>query len=176
MENGTSKKKFNVVDLLIVILVICCLAGIAMRFLFVKKAPDPMTLPDVVSQQYQVTYIVRNLRGSAINYLTEGEEFRFYDTNKKFGTAFGVPDQKNAQKRYFDLDGNYVTPFNSAKVEKAQRFDLFGTFLCEGKLTEDNILVVDGAPTQGVMLNNPTTIRSDKMAMTIYITDIKPMA
>lgn len=179
MENGTAKKKFNIVDLLIVLLVICCLAGIAMRFLFVKNAPDPITLPDVVSQQYEVSYIVRNLKYSAINYLNEGEEFRFYDSNKKFGTTYGTPTQENAQKRYHDLDGNYVTTFNNAndKEEKnAKRFDIFGSFLCEGKLTDSNVLVIDGAPSSGIMLNNPVVLRSDKMAITIYITEIKPIA
>ena len=105
MENNNTKKKINIVDILIIVLLVICIVGLALRFVLIKNTPDPNTLPDVETEKYYVSFITRDLRYSITDYLKDGTELRFSDTNKPFGTVYGSLDVKNAQKRYFNSSG-----------------------------------------------------------------------
>lgn len=183
MENNTAKKKFNVVDILIVAVLILAAVGIALRMLLIKNTPDPMTLPDVALQEYTVSYIIREQREGVADYLADGQVFRFALTNKVFGTTFGNPSLDDADKHYFDKNGNYITVQNTADrsedgkdISHLKRYDITGQFTVQGKLTADTgVLVINGAETETIALNKPVYIRSDELIITIYVTSIDPV-
>ena len=184
MKNTTVKKKLNVVDILILIVLALAIVGVGARFLLIKNTPDVLTLPDVEEKEYLVSYITRDLRGSIVNYLKDGTEFRFYTTNKPFGTTYGTPTTDDAVKRYFTDDGEYVMVKNLAElsddgkdISHMKRYDIEGKFLVKGKLTSDEngVLIIEGSETSSVALNKPISLRSDEMVISINITDITPI-
>ena len=178
MENNKTKKKLNIVDVLIIVLLILCAVGIGLRFLLVKNTPDPNTLPDIKTEKYKVSFMIRDFRESTAKYMTDGTEFRFFETNKKFGAISGTPKKENAVKCYFDENGKYiqVNNFASGEYERAARFDFQGEFLVEGKLNEEGILVIDDSPNFNVAQNKDVMLRNDEMIMRIYVTGITPAA
>lgn len=188
MEKNTTKKKFNIVDVLIIVILLLAAVGIGLRMLLIKNTPDPMTLPDIEEKEYTVSYIVRDQRESVAEYLSspEGEDgkvFRFALTNKVFGTTLGKVSLEDADRHYFNSDGKYVTVKNTADrsedgkdISHLKRFDITGQFSVKGKLTADtNVLVINGAENESIALNKPVYLRSDEMVITIYITSIDPV-
>lgn len=183
MEKTTAKKKFNIVDFVIIALLLLAIGGIALRMLLIKNTPDPMTLPDIEAKKYTVSYIVRDQRESVADYFKDGTEFRFGLTNKPFGIATGNVSLDDADRHYFDSDGNYVTVKNTADksedgkdISHLKRFDITGQFTVEGKLTADTgVLVINGAESETVALNKGAFIRSDEMMISIYVTSIVPV-
>ncbi len=180
MENK-AKKKLNIVDVLIIVVLLLAIAGIAARMLLIENTPDPMTLPDIEEQEYTVSYIVRNQRESVVDYLADGNTFRFALTNKVFGTTVGTPGTADAEARYYDANGNYVTVTNNPQsssddLSHLKRYDITGTFSVKGKLDADTgILVITGAENESVALNKGVYIRSDEMVITVYVTSIDPV-
>jgi hypothetical protein len=142
-----------------------------------------MTLPDIEEKEYTVSYLIRDQRESVAEYLADGKVFRFAMTNKVFGTTFGKVSLDDADRHYFDANGNYVTVKNTADrsedgkdISHLKRFDLSGQFTIKGKLTEDTgVLVISGAENESIALNKPVYIRSDEMVITIYVTSIVPV-
>ena len=176
MENNNTKKKINIVDILIIVLLVICIVGLALRFVLIKNTPDPNTLPDVETEKYYVSFITRDLRYSITDYLKDGTELRFSDTNKPFGTVYGSLDVKNAQKRYFTSSGEYVSVYNMAEDERVARYDIQGTVLVEGKLNDDGILVINDSASYNVALNKDVMLRSDNLLIKVYVTKITPVA
>jgi len=183
MENNTAKKRFNIVDILIVAVLLLAIIGIALRFLLIENTPDPMTLPDIVEKEYIVSYIVRDQRESVAEYLKDGTEFRFAITNKTFGTARGEVSLDDAEKHYTNAKGEYVTVKNTAEksadgkdISHLKRFDISGQFTVKGKLTDDTgVLVITGAQNETIALNKPAYIRSDEILINVYVTSIDPV-
>ena len=184
MEKTAAKKKLNIVDIIIIVVLLLAIIGIGLRFLLIKNTPDPLTLPDIEEKEYLVSYIARDFRGSIANYLQDGTEFRFSATNNPFGTAYGNPTTDDAERRYFTSEGEYVVVKNLAEVSEdgkdisnMKRFDIEGKIVVKGKLTneQDGILVINGSETVNIALNKPVAIRSDDIVLTIYVTKISPI-
>ena len=183
METNSAKKKFNIVDALIIAVLLLAAAGIVLRMLLIKNTPDPLSLPDVDEKEYTVSYITRDRREVVAEYMAEGKEFRFANTNKVFGTTIGDVNLDDADRPYFTANGEYVTVKNTAErsadgkdISHLKRFDITGQFTVKGKLDPDSgTLVISGAESETIALNTPVYIRSDEMLITIYITSIDPI-
>lgn len=184
MKNITAKKKLNVVDVFIIIILALALVGVGARFLLIKNTPSEVTLPDVQEKEYLVSYVSRELRGSVVNYLKEGTEFRFYTSNKPFGTTYGTPTTDDPVRQYKTTDGLSVSVKNLAElstdgkdISHLKRYDIEGKFLVKGKLTKDEngILVITGSEGTSIALNKALSIRSDDMVISITVTSITPI-
>ncbi len=174
MENNTAKKKFNAVDVVIVLLLILCLVAVALRFVVVQNTPDPDTDPDIPTQKYYLNYLTRDHRYSVSQYLEEGTEFRFYDTNNPFGTTTGNVEVFDATKWYYNSRGEYISTTNYATDEIAGRCDIKGTLLVEGKYSEEGVFVIEESEKVNIALNKPFLLRSHRMIISVVITDIIP--
>lgn len=184
MEKTATKKKLNIVDILIIVVLLLAIVGIGLRFLLIKNTPDPLTLPDIEEKEYLVSYIVRDFRGSVVNYLEDGTELRFAATNNPFGTTYGTPITDDAERRYYTAEGEYVVVKNLAEVSEdgkdishMKRFDIEGKIKVKGKLTNENdgILVINGSETVNVALNKPVSLRSDDLVITVTVTEVAPI-
>lgn len=183
METNSAKKKFNIVDALIIAVLLITAAGIVLRMLLIKNTPDPLTLPDVDEKEYTVSYITRDQRETVAEYLAEGKEFRFANTNRLFGTTFGDVNLDDADRPYFTANGEYVTVKNTAErsedgkdISHLKRFDITGQFTVKGKLTPDTgTLLISDAESETIALNKPVFLRSDELIITVYITSIDPI-
>ncbi len=175
MENNTSKKKLNAVDVVIILLLALCLVGVVLRFVVVQTTPDPDTDPDIEYQKYYVSYISRDHRYSIASYLEEGTEFRFFETNNEFGVTTGNVSVSNAEKWYFNDKGEYVKVQNMAEDERAAKFDLRGTFIVEGKYSEEGVFIIKDSEKVNIALNKPFLLRSHEMIISVHVTDIVPV-
>ncbi len=176
MENTRSKKRFNTVDVIIVVLLALCLAGVALRFILIRNTPDDVTSPDIEYKKYYVTYMIREERWSMVDYLEkDGVMFRFYDSNNDFGVTTGSVNATNALKRYYNEKGEYVSVYNMAEEESVARCDISGSFLVEGKYTEDGVFIIKDSEYSPISLNKAVQLRSDEMIVGFTVTDIKPV-
>ena len=174
MENKTAKKKLNVVDVAIILLLVLCVVGVALRFVVIGSTPDEDTSPDIESSKYYLSYISREHRYNVPEYIKEGTEFRFYETNDDFGVATGSVDVTNAEKWYYTDNGEYVMVLNDGTDERTARCDIRGTILVEGKYNEYGIFVIDGAEKQNIALGKSFLLRADDIIISVAITDIVP--
>lgn len=174
MENNKTKKKLGPVDIVIILLLILCLVGVALRFVVVQTTPDPDTDPDIECGKYYISYITRDHRYSVADYLKEGTEFRFFETNNDFGVTTGTVDVRNAEKWYYNDKGEYVMVLNNAEDESVARCDIRGTILVEGKYSEEGVFVIKDSEKVNVALNKPFLLRSHEMIISVYVTDIVP--
>ena len=172
-KNTAKKKRLGVLDYFIIIVLILCVAGIALRMIFKLNKPEDQTFAHVESETYYVQYIARSQRNIVDDYLGEGTEFRFYGTNEPFGTSFGVPDSEPAEKRYTDSKGEQYLVRNTSDDDRTDREDLRGKFVVKGKLSEDGVLLVDGS-NNIIALNREYSVRSDVMSFSFTVIGITP--
>ena len=182
MVNNKAKKKFNKVDVLIILLLILCLAAVVLRFVVVQNTPDPDTNPDVPTQKYMLSFITRDHRYNTVDYLKKGTEFRFYDTNHTFGKIVEA-NATPAEKWYYNEAGEYVMVYNDAENEEkladpfaqkiAARYDIRGTIIVEGKYSEEGIFIIDESEKVNIALNKPFLLRSDEMIISVHLTSIE---
>ena len=166
-----NKKRFGVLDFFIILVLVLCLAGIALRFLFKLNAPQDEKFVAVETEEYYVSYISRNQRNVVPEYLTEETQFRFASTNDEFGYPVGKPTVQPAEKRYTGTDGTQYVVYNTSNDDRADRCDLFGTFKVKGKLNNDGVLKVDGSNSI-IGLNKEYVVRCDTMVFKFVVTGI----
>ncbi len=173
MDNpGKKKRRFGVLDFFIILVLLLCLVGIGMRFIFKLNAPQDETFVAVETEEYIVNYISRNQRNVIPDYLTEEYEFRFLTTNDKFGYPYGKPTVQPAEKRYTASDGTqYVVP-NTSNDDRTDRNDIFGSFKVTGKLNSDGVLKIDGS-NNVIGLNKEYSVRSDLLVFKFVVTGIR---
>ena len=171
MDNRKKKRRFGVLDFFIILVLLLCILGIAMRFVFKLNTPEDESFVAVETEEYYVSYISRNQRNMVPDYLTEDAEFRFLATNATFGYPFGKATVQPAEKRYTGSDGvQYVVP-NTSNDDRTDRNDLFGTFIVKGKLNGDGVLKIDGS-NNVIALNKEYSVRSDLLVFKFVVTGI----
>lgn len=184
MNNTNQKKKLNKVDIVILILLFLCIVGVALRVVVTLNEPEEYTNPDEQAKEYYVSYITRDHYATTKDYLKEGVQFRFYETNNPFGTPYGAPIPTNATKWYYNEAGEYVDINNDAENKLsddpfaqsiAARYDLEGKMIVKGKYSKENVFIIEGSEKENITLNKPILIRSDEMIISITITEITPV-
>ena len=174
MEKRKNAKRFNTVDVIIVLLLALCLAGIALRFVVIRSTPAESTSTESEFKKYYVSYMIRDERWSMVDYLDKGTEFRFYDTNKVFGKTTSNVKATNALKRYYNDKGEYVSVYNMAEEESVARCDISGSFVVQGKYTEEGVFVIKDSENAPLALNKAVQLRSDEMIVGFTVIDISP--
>ncbi len=170
-KNTTPKKKLGVLDVFIILVLVLCVLGIGLRFVFKLNQPQDESFVAVDTEEYYVSYISRSVRNSVTDYLTEDSAFRFALSNEDFGYPSGTPTVQPAEKRYTGSDGTqYVVP-NLPNDDRTDRNDLFGVFKVKGKLNADGVLLVDGS-SNIISLNKEYTVRSDILVLKLTVTAI----
>ena len=57
----------------------------------------------------------------------------------------------------------------------AAKYDIEGEMTVKGKYSKENVFIIEGSEKENITLNKPILLRSDKMIISIVITDIKPV-
>lgn len=173
MENKTAekKKRFGVLDFFIILVLVLCIVGIGLRFIFKLNQPQDETFITVETEEYYVSYIARNVRNTVTDYLTEDTEFRFASTNDVFGYPVANPGVEPAEKRYTGTDGTQYVVSNISDDDRMARNDIRGKFKVKGKLNADGVLQVDGSSSI-IGLNKEYTVRSDFLLFKFVAVDI----
>ncbi len=131
MKNNTAKKhRFNIIDFFLIITVLACVIGIAIRY----------NLSENLVQSHDsatVTVMIRSLLDENVDQLVVGDAYFYQTSGKPFGTLTSVQTTP-AKNRYIKNDGTvYVSEFQN-------RVDVICTLEIEGYHSKDGFLI-DGA-------------------------------
>ncbi len=179
-NNKTQKRRLGVLDYFLIVVLILCIAGVGLRFIF-KLGQKEDTFTGVHSQKFIVDYIARDQRTTVTDYLKKGTDFRFFASNDPFGVSEEVNHIRPAEKRYETIDGEPIPTFNTAdryeagKYSSLYRVDIYGSFEVTGKMNEDGVLLVDGTTDQFISKNEGYTLRSDHMVFNCTVVGITPV-
>lgn len=152
-------KRFAAIDALVILLLLLCVAGIAVRMAI---GPGGL-LSSHDKGDYIVSYIVTGIRGEYSDCFSEGKEF-FFEDGEHFGTLTAGAVFTPARLYGEDADGKYVPSYASDG-----RVDVRGTALCEGKMTDEGFLL--GGSIYAAA-NSQFTVSSADITVDIVITDI----
>ena len=157
MKHNTQKKhRFNIVDFVLIITVIACVAGIAIRYnlrLSLLQDNDTAT----------VTILIKELLEDNESYLVEGDKYYYQKTGKPFGTLTGYTTEP-AKIRFVNADGTYST------VRYIDRVDAVCTIEVEGYHSDDGFMI-DGSTHVGC--GAELLIRSKNLETVATVLDIE---
>lgn len=162
MTNKT-KVRFNGIDLLIVILVIACIVGIAMRYDVVdviRYAGDEQTA--------RVSFFLANIKESSEDCFEEGDAFYIDQTNEYLGVLEGGFVFEPAEDFNMTASGEYV---KSASVNA--RSDMRGTIEAKGVFSNEGFLLNN---TKYIAPGSEITLQSNKIKVTITVTGIEKVS
>ncbi len=161
-----TKKKLNAMDYFLIVAVVLCLVGAALRMVLGSESGS-FTSP-VVMEDYIVSYEIRNIRNSSTEYLAENEVFYIDATDQYFGKTTGNPSVTPAQFFLADAEGNYVEAYAPENGD-ATRVDVTGTMTVSGYMSDHGFLL-DG--TTSLAVNKSIALRSSYIYVTVTVTDI----
>ena len=170
-KNTVANKRFGVLDIFIILVVILCAVGIGLRLFFAINRSKDDSFAESVPEEFYISYISRNVRNTVSDYLTEDTLFRFDSTNDDFGYPFRAPTVQPAEKRYTGSDGaQYIVP-NLPNDDRTDRNDIFGMFKVKGRINDEGLLQVDGS-NEIICLNKEYVVRSDFLVFRFIVVGI----
>lgn len=163
------KMKLNAMDYFIIIALILCVLGAAIRVALHAAGGLPGTLgSSVVMEEYIVSFKISNIRNTSTSYLTDGEVFYQKTTRQLFGTVEGNVSVTPALFYIEDINGNYIQTYAPENGD-ATRVDVTGTIRVSGYMSESGFLLNGNTP---LVANKAVELLSKNLAVTITVTDI----
>ena len=156
IEKKTEKKKtrFNIVDVIIIVVVIACIGGVALRVVLTN------TFKNNNMKDYIVTFKAEGLSYSqylgieqALDEAEKGGNFvSFADKDERLGKLYGITESEllyieshNGEKIYFEVGENDV---NSIDDDDSWKEDsiwyIKGTIMCSGEDSDENGFLLNG--------------------------------
>ena len=158
MKNkSASKTRFNVIDLLIVVIVIGCIAGIVYRYNLVDRI-----IVDSKRDEVSVKFITTAVSKDIEDKLSDGDVFYIESSGELFGTLSGHASTDNS---YVASDDNGMPVISYNKELR----DIEGTITCKGVMREEGFFV-DG--TQFVAPGSELILESINVRVSVIITEI----
>ena len=167
--NQKQKRKLNAVDYFIIIALLLCVAGAALRITIDKAGGTlgALTSP-IVQEEYVVSFKISNIRNTSTSYLTPGEVFYVDSTGQFFGTLDGNVSVTPALFYVEDINGNYIQTYAPENGD-ATRVDVTGTMRVSGYMSDTGFLLNGNTP---LTANATKALRSKSLYVTLTITDI----
>lgn len=167
-SNSAQKKtkKLNAVDIFIIVAIVCCLAGGALRVI-VGSDGGSIAAP-VTMEDYIVSFKISNIRNSSTEYLGTDEEFYIDSTKQYFGKITDSVSVTPAMFYVEDTEGNYVRTYAPENGD-ATRVDVSGTLLVSGYMSDNGFLL---GGTTAVAIGKTFALRSGYIYVTITVTDL----
>ena len=152
------RKRFNVIDFVILIVIIGCIAGVIVRYNFVNRILAPEE-----TQTVTVTFTAKELPVKIIDSVNKKTSFTCVSTDNSLGKLnyFRVLDSEYV---YTDTNGRPRIGHSDTKK------DLTGSFEVTG-IKNDNGFLLNG--TQFLAPGNEITIKSRDVQLSVIITEIK---
>lgn len=160
-----AKKKLNAIDWFIIVALLLCIAGAALRTFI---GTDNALAGTTTMEKHAVLFKVENIRNSSTEYLTPGETFYLDSTGQYLGEVIGNVAVTPALYMFEDASGKYVQAYAPENGD-ATRVDITGTLLVDGYMS-DNGFLLNG--TTSLAPGKEITIRSSFIQVKITITEI----
>ena len=155
-EKGKLFGKFNIIDLLIVIVVIALASATFIKF---KTSDDALSKDTII----EYTLLVQAVREPTIVALDKEKALVDYETKKEIGEIIGV-SQESAIGLEMLNDGKYK------EVEYKDKYDLLLTIQAKGTETVDNYYTTSG---KKLVVGEKITIYNDYASTTGTVKSIK---
>jgi len=155
-----SARKFNIIDVFLIILVVLCVLGVYFR----AQVAEWIGIENKV-EEYKLGFKISTVRYTSGKYLQAGNEVYFDGGNVLIGT----------------IDGNCITLPASAYVDgpdgapvkvnypKDTYVDISGTIKCEGLMKEDGFYL---GGTYVLSPGSTVSVRTEMLNFTIIVTEI----
>lgn len=160
-----NKKKLNAIDWFIIVALLLCVAGAALRAFI---GTDNSMNGTVTMEKHAVFFKVENIRNSSTEYLTPGEVFYIDATGQYLGEITGNVTVTPAVYMFEDASGKYVQAYAPENGD-ATRVDATGTLIVDGYMS-DNGFLLNG--TTSLAPGKEITIRSNFIQVKITVTEI----
>lgn len=165
-KNGRKKDsriRFNVIDLVIIVAILACIAGIYLRYNFGDQYGVEHQM-----EQYEITFQVQNVRYTSADAFQEGDAVYLKTQGKLLGTVLGIDATTPSELVYTDLSGD----IRQIYYPENSRIDMEGTLLVSGVMT-DRGFMLDGntylAPGASYAVQTP------RIDVSIIVADISPL-
>lgn len=141
MPNGfiEEKRRFNIVDALIIVLAILCILAVALR----SQINTLIGLVEKTSK-YRLTFKVSSISASSYTYFERDELYwdKVYldSPDLELGVIEGTPEVKATAVCLEDAEGNLI----EAKYPTGTYVDIIGTISCNGIIKEDGCFYLSG--------------------------------
>ena len=155
-----SGRRFNIIDVFLIVLVILCVLGIYFRGQIVEKIGIDKDL-----QEYTVSFKIEEIRYTSADYLQSGNAVYFDGGNILFGTIDGKCQERPAEVYIDGADGVPV----KVNYPKDTYIDVLGRIKCDGLMKEDGFYL-NG--TYSLAPGSTVKVRTEMLNFTIIITDI----
>ena len=183
MTEATKSKKirFNVVDVIIIVVVVACIIGIVLRFALTK------TYQDQNFGEYWVTFQAEGLSYSqligieqALDEGTTGGNFvSFAAKNEGIGNLYAITDSEllyieshNGDRINFEIGENEVKTVGSDDSWKdASVWYIKGTIICKGEYASDKSFMLNG--TTYIASNSTIDVTTKYSEFTLKILNIE---
>lgn len=156
-EKKSSKTGFNVIDLLIVIIVLGCIAGIIYRYNLVDRL-----IVDSKRDEVSVKFITAAVSKDIEDKLSDGDVFYIESSGELFGT---LSDHTSTDNSYVASDDNGMPVISYNKELR----DIEGTITCKGVMRDEGFFV-DG--TQFIAPGSELILESINVRVSVIITEI----
>ncbi len=161
-----TKKKLNAIDYFILVAVVLCIAGAALRT-FIGSEGNSLG-GTITMEEYVVSFKVENIRNSSTEYFAPGEKFYLDTTGQYLGEISDAVSVTPALFVFEDVNGKYTQAYAPENGD-ATRIDMTGTLRVTGYMSENGFLL-DG--TTALSPNKHIVMRSSFIRVEITITDI----
>ncbi|HOA84592.1 MAG: hypothetical protein GX057_03725 [Clostridiales bacterium] len=181
--NGDSKKesknkvRFNILDAIIILVVLLCIAGIVFRYTLMDRLGLREELTD-----FQVTFRIEGVNYTLPGFLKEGDRL-YFDDGTEVGELLGVAKFSAYTKQTAGSETLIVRPSARYITDSGGRpvyasypeftlIDADGAFICRGTYSSEGYFLLDGkkylAPGQRI------TLYTDTVTLQMTITGISP--
>lgn len=158
-EKG-SGRRFNIIDVFLIVLVVLCVLGIYFRGQIAEKMGLEKDLKDHI-----VSFKIEEIRYTSAEYLQSGNAVYFESGNALFGTLDGKCQERPSEVYIDGPDGAPVRVI----YPKDTYIDVFGSIKCVGLMKEDGFYL-NG--TYSLAPGSRVNVRTEMLNFTIIITDI----
>lgn len=152
----TKKYKFNIYDILIIVMVVLCVMGI----LFRENISDSVS-KTVYSDTANIQFQIREADGDIISSINAGDVF-YFENGAEFGTLLEGYSYKNSTV-YENAQG---TP---EMISSPEKYDITGSFLSNGRFTDNGFL----CGTEKIFINSEIKLHSKNALLIIKVTEIE---
>lgn len=136
-SNEDRRGRFNVMDALIILVVLLCVAGIIYR----SNLIDGVGISDT-NEEYRLYFEIEDVRNTSVNSLVPGDTVRLVSSNEKIGTFEEIVQNIPALATYNeDGKGIYYPPESEENKYDETRYYVTGYISVSGRMTETGFLL-----------------------------------
>lgn len=165
-----SNARFNIVDLLIILIALLCVFSLIARYTTVL---EKIGVSDQMAQ-YEVSFSVSNLRYTTPNFFQIGDGVYLCDSNRTYMGTLMSRETGSTDALTITLSSRYVqseSGFVSAYYAENTLVDVSGRILCDGMISDDGYFLLGGDVylAEGQSLTVCTDLVSFEMTVTAIL-------